>query len=45
MEFWLTEHGYASVRQMRGSMNLVRTPNPAALARANYVQVLESWRA
>jgi dihydroorotate dehydrogenase (fumarate) len=45
MEYWLKEHDYASVRQMRGSMNLVRTPNPAALARANYVQVLESWRA
>ena len=45
MELWLKDHDYASVRQMRGSMNLVRTPNPAALARANYVQVLDSWRA
>jgi len=45
LEFWLKEHDYESLRQMRGSMNLVRTPNPAALARANYVQVLESWEA
>jgi dihydroorotate dehydrogenase (fumarate) len=45
VEFWLKEHDYESLRQMRGSMNLMRTPNPAALARANYVQVLESWKA
>jgi dihydroorotate dehydrogenase (fumarate) len=45
VDFWLKEHDYQSLRQMRGSMNLVRTPNPAALARANYVQVLESWKA
>ncbi len=45
VDFWAGLHEYESIAQMRGSMNLVRTPNPAALARANYVQVLESWQA
>ncbi len=44
LEFWLEEHEYESLRQMRGSMSLARTPNPAALGRANYMQVLEDWR-
>jgi dihydroorotate dehydrogenase (fumarate) len=43
MEFWLDEHDYESIRQMHGSMNLAKTPNPAALVRGNYVKVLESW--
>jgi len=44
LRFWMSEHGYESVRQMRGSMSLVKNPNPAALTRANYVKVLESYR-
>jgi dihydroorotate dehydrogenase (fumarate) len=43
-EFWMKEHDYTSVAQMVGSMNLSRTPNPAAIARANYMQVLDSWQ-
>ena len=41
---WLEEHEYDSLRQMRGSMNLQRCPDPQAFARANYVHVLQSWR-
>jgi len=41
---WLEQHEYESLRQMRGSMNLHRCPNPRAMTRANYVDVLHSWR-
>jgi dihydroorotate dehydrogenase (fumarate) len=40
---WLDEHGYESVEQMRGSMNLARCPDPAAYERANYMQILHGW--
>ncbi len=41
--FWMGEHGYDSIRQMQGSMNLARTPNPKAFSRANYMKMLDSW--
>ncbi len=41
---WLEEHGYDSLAQMRGSMNLARSPDPAAFERANYIQILQSWK-
>src|SRR3954465_13772326 len=41
---WLEEHGYDSLRQMQGSMNLAPCPDPAAFERANYLQVLQGWR-
>ena len=41
---WLEEHEYDSLRQMQGSMNLQRCPDPKAFARANYLHVLQSWR-
>ena len=41
---WLEEHEYDSLRQMRGSMNAQRCPDPKAFARANYVQLLQDWR-
>jgi dihydroorotate dehydrogenase (fumarate) len=44
MERWLEEHGYESLRQMQGSMSYGRGPNPAALERANYMRILQSWR-
>lgn len=43
LEFWMEEHEYDSVGQMRGSMSLAKVPNPTALIRGNYVKVLESW--
>lgn len=42
-ESWLEEHEYASLRQMQGSMNLSRSPNPKAFERANYIYILQSW--
>jgi len=41
---WLVEHEYESLDQLRGSMNMKNCPNPSAYERANYVQVLQSWR-
>ncbi len=45
MTQWMEEHGYESLRQMQGSMSLARSGNPAALERANYMRVLQSWHA
>jgi len=44
MSEWMDEHGYESVRQMKGSMSLLRCPDPGAFERANYMRVLQSWR-
>lgn len=44
MERWLEEHEYDSLQQMRGSMNMARSPDPAALERSNYIRILQGWR-
>ena len=41
---WLEEHEYQSLGQMRGSMNLMKSPDPMAYERANYIQVLQGWK-
>jgi dihydroorotate dehydrogenase (fumarate) len=41
---WMEAHEYHSLRQMQGSMNLTRCPDPAAFERANYMRALQSWR-
>jgi dihydroorotate dehydrogenase (fumarate) len=43
MKRWMEEHEYASIEQMRGSMSLRRSPDPAAFERGNYMRVLRSW--
>ena len=42
---WLEEHEYDSLRQMQGSMNLASCPDPRAYERANYMLMLQGWRA
>jgi dihydroorotate dehydrogenase (fumarate) len=42
VETWLHEHGYESLGQLRGAMNLRRCPDPAAFERANYIRILQS---
>jgi dihydroorotate dehydrogenase (fumarate) len=42
---WMEEHEYISVRQLQGSMSLDRCPDPGAFERANYMRILQSWRA
>lgn len=44
MNTWLIDHGYEKIGQIRGAMNLRRCPDPAALERANYIRILQSWR-
>jgi len=41
---WMQEHGYQSVADFRGAMNLRRCPDPAQHERANYIRILQSWR-
>lgn len=41
---WLEAHEYDSVAQLRGSMSLMHVRDTAALERANYMRVLQSWR-
>lgn len=41
---WLQGHEYESLGQMHGSMDLDHCPDPTALARANYLYRLQSWR-
>lgn len=43
-ESWLEQHEYESISQLRGCMNLRKTPNPAAFERANYMRILQGWR-
>ncbi|HEY7216053.1 MAG TPA: dihydroorotate dehydrogenase-like protein [Thermoanaerobaculia bacterium] len=43
LALWLEEHEYDSLAQMKGSMNLLRCPNPGAHERANYMTILQSW--
>ena len=45
LERWMAEHGYDSVESLRGTLSLARCPDPAAYERANYMQMLQSWRA
>jgi dihydroorotate dehydrogenase (fumarate) len=42
---WLEKHEYESLKQMQGSMNLSRSPDPSAYERANYVHILQTWKA
>jgi dihydroorotate dehydrogenase (fumarate) len=44
MAIWMEEREYESLKQMQGSMNLLRSPDPGAYERANYMRVLQSWQ-
>jgi len=43
LEQWLEEHEYESLGQARGSMSLLKSPDPRAFERANYLQIIGSW--
>lgn len=45
LTFWMEEREYESVTQMQGSMSQQNVADPAAFERANYMRVLQSWRA
>jgi dihydroorotate dehydrogenase (fumarate) len=44
LEQWLNDHGYDSLRQMRGNISQLRCATPEAFERGNYVKILQSWR-
>lgn len=41
MASWMEQYEYESVSQMRGSMNLLKSPDPAAFERVNYMRILQ----
>jgi len=43
-ERWCEEHGYASVDEVRDSMNAALSPDPQAFERGHYMRILQSWR-
>ena len=45
LALWLEEHEFESLRQMQGSMSLLRCAEPATYQRANYIKLLQSWGA
>jgi len=45
LEGWMEEHEYESIEQMKGSMCHKAVAEPAAFERANYIKVLQSFRA
>lgn len=44
LDQWLEQREYESVRQLKGSISQQNSIDPAAYARANYVNVLESYK-
>jgi len=44
MTAWMAEREYVSVDQLRGSVSRQSVPNPDVYERANYYQILHSWR-
>jgi dihydroorotate dehydrogenase (fumarate) len=43
LSHWLTEHGHASIAQVRGCMNHAQSLNAQAYERTNYVHMLHSY--
>lgn len=43
VEAWLSERGYDSVQQMKGSLSQQSCPDPDAFERANYMKALKSY--
>ncbi len=41
---WMVERDYVSVDELRGSVSREHVPDPQVYERANYYQVLHSWR-
>jgi dihydroorotate dehydrogenase (fumarate) len=44
MEWWMEEHEWASLDDLKGVMDLDRCPDPVVYERANYILMLQSWR-
>ncbi len=44
LQYWLEEHEYDSVTQMKGSVSKTCAINPAALEHCNYMHIIKSYR-
>jgi dihydroorotate dehydrogenase (fumarate) len=44
IEYWMLEHEYLSVQQMKGSMSQKSVSDPAAYERANYMKALNTYK-
>jgi dihydroorotate dehydrogenase (fumarate) len=44
VEQWLERHGHDSLDELRGRLSLERCEDPSVYERANYTQLLQSWR-
>lgn len=44
LEHWMTENEYESVSQLKGSVSRQRAIDPSAYDRANYVEVMKTYR-
>ncbi|MGF1531493.1 MAG: dihydroorotate dehydrogenase-like protein [Puniceicoccaceae bacterium] len=44
LQHWMEEKEYESIDEMRGSMSALHSPNPEAFERANYIQILQTWK-
>ena len=42
---WMHEHEWDSLATMRGNLSLAKVPDPDAYERANYMLMLQGWRA
>ena len=45
LEQWMEDQGFESVSDVRGRVSQLTVPDPSEFARANYVKVLDSYRA
>ncbi len=43
LEYWLIEHEYKSIEQLKGSVSQQNAIDPSAYERANYVQILDNY--
>jgi dihydroorotate dehydrogenase (fumarate) len=41
---WMRANEYTSVKQMKGSMSMARSPEPELFERGNYIRILQGWR-
>lgn len=41
---WLRANEYLSVKQMKGSMSMARSPEPELFERGNYIRILQGWK-
>ena len=43
LAFWMEQHGYVSIEQLKGSLSRANCPDPSAYERANYMRSLISY--